>query len=49
MKSGVPFSIIFDGLDNLMRHERLAMQIVINEIESGQRYNWKTGEYEEVK
>ncbi|HHL2824780.1 TPA: hypothetical protein ACQ431_003011 [Citrobacter murliniae] len=49
MKSGVPFHLIFDGLDSLMRHERLAMQIVISELESGTRYNWRTGEYEEVK
>lgn len=32
-----------------MTHERLAMQIVLNEISSGMKYNWNSGEYEEVK
>ncbi|HHS9775817.1 hypothetical protein V7I42_00245 [Raoultella ornithinolytica] len=49
MKSGVPFNIIFDGMHDLMQHERLAMQIVLNEIESGMKYNWISGEYEESK
>ncbi|WP_323115533.1 hypothetical protein [Klebsiella variicola] len=49
MKSGVPFDIIFDGMDDILQHERLAMQIVLNEIESGMKYNWLSGEYEEQK
>jgi len=32
-----------------MPHEKLAMQITLGEMESGQRYNWQTGEYEERK
>lgn len=49
MKSGVPFKMVFEGMDDLMLHERLAMQIVLNEIESGMKYNWLSGEYEEQK
>lgn len=41
--------MVFEGMDDLMLHERLAMQIVLNEIESGMKYNWLSGEYEEQK
>lgn len=49
MKNGVPFSVLFNGLTHLMPHEKLAMQITIGEIDSGQKFNWVTGEYEEGK
>ncbi|CAM3445567.1 hypothetical protein KLVA111870_01830 [Klebsiella variicola] len=49
MKSGVPFNLLFEGMSDLVQHERLAMQIVLNEIESGMKYNWAIGDYEEVK
>lgn len=47
MKAGVPFSIIFPGLTNLMPHERIAMGVVIREFDGG-RYNWSTGQWEEA-
>jgi hypothetical protein len=45
MKSGVPFSIIFPGLSDLMPHERIAMGIVLREFEGG-RYNWNNRKWE---
>ncbi len=49
MKNGVPFSVLFKGFDDLMQHEKLAMQVTLSELDSGQKYNWTTGEYEERK
>jgi len=48
MKSGVPFSIIFPGLTELMPHERIAMGIVTREFE-GASFNWSTMQWEEPK
>jgi hypothetical protein len=47
MKSGVPFSVIFPGLNELLPHERIAMGIVTREFEGGV-YNWTTRQWEEV-
>jgi len=47
MKSGVPFSVIFSGLSELLPHERIAMGVVMREFEGG-RYNWNTGKWEEA-
>ncbi|HCZ40080.1 MAG TPA: hypothetical protein DHV18_11725, partial [Brochothrix thermosphacta] len=48
MKAGVPFSVIFPGLTALMPHERIAMGVVIGELEGG-TYNWSTRRWEESK
>jgi len=47
MKSGVPFSVIFPGLAELLPHERIAMGVVIREFDGG-RYNWNTKQWEEA-
>lgn len=49
MKNGVPFSVLFKGMTELMPHEKIAMQVTLGEIDSGSKYNWATGEYEEIK
>jgi hypothetical protein len=46
MKSGVPFNVIFPGLNELLPHERMAMGVVIREFEGGQHYNWNTRKWE---
>ncbi|WP_350769304.1 hypothetical protein [Pantoea anthophila] len=48
MKVGVPFSVIFPDLTELMPHERIAMGVVIGELEGG-TYNWHTRRWEEGK
>jgi hypothetical protein len=48
MKAGVPFSVIFPGLTVLMPHERIAIGVVIGELEGG-IYNWSTRKWEEGK
>lgn len=47
MKSGVPFSVIFPELIDLMPHERIAMGVVMREFEGG-KYNWNTKKWEEA-
>ena len=48
MKAGVPFTVIFPDLAELMPHERIAMGVVIGELEGG-TYNWHTRKWEEGK
>jgi len=47
MRNGVPFSVIFPGITELLPHERIAMGVVMSELD-GNKFNWNTMQYEEV-
>jgi hypothetical protein len=47
MKNGVPFSVLFE-CETLESYERMAFSVTFSELE-GYKYNWQTGQFDEVK